>query len=70
MRTFFQWWNSLPDDLKDKFVKSQSNENNQISNKTIRINEVLKKFEFANDDINDKKPTLEELKNWIETNQL
>lgn len=70
MRTFFQWWNSLPDDLKDKFVKLQSNENNQISNKTIRINEVLKKFEFANDDINDKKPTLEELKNWIETNQL
>ena len=29
-----------------------------------------KKFKFINDDMNDKKPTLEELKNWIETNQL
>lgn len=70
MRTFFQWWNALPDTLKDKFVKAQSNENNQISDKTSRINEVLKKFKFINDDMNDKKPTLEELKNWIETNQL
>jgi hypothetical protein len=69
MRTFFQWWNALPDNLKDKFVKAQSNENNQISDKTSRINEVLK-FKFINDDMNDKKPTLEELKNWIETNQL
>ena len=69
MRTFFQWWNALPDNLKDKFVKAQSNENNQISDKTARINEVLK-FKFINDDMNDKKPTLEELKNWIETNQL
>jgi len=40
MRTFFQWWNALPDNLKDKFVKAQSNENNQISDKTSRINEV------------------------------
>ena len=70
MRTFFQWWNALPDNLKDKFVKAQSNENNQISDKTSRINEVLKKFKFINADMNDKKPTLEELKNWIETNQL
>jgi hypothetical protein len=69
MRTFFQWWNALPDNLKDKFVKAQSNENNQISDKTSRINEVLK-FKFINDDMNDKKPTVEELKNWIETNQL
>jgi len=69
MRTFFQWWNALPDNLKDKFIKAQSNENNQISDKTSRINEVLK-FKFINDDMNDKKPTLEELKNWIETNQL
>ena len=69
MRTFFQWWNALPDNLKDKFVKAQSNENNQISDKTSRINEVLK-FKFINDDMNDKKPTHEELKNWIETNQL
>jgi hypothetical protein len=69
MRTFFQWWNALPDNLKDKFVKAQSDENNQISDKTSRINEVLK-FKFINDDMNDKKPTLEELKNWIETNQL
>ena len=70
MRTFFQWWNALPDNLKDKFVKAQSNENNQISDKTYQINEILKKFEFTNDNMNFKKPTLEELKNWIETNQL
>jgi hypothetical protein len=70
MRTFFQWWNTLPDNLKDNFVKEQSNENNQISNKTSRINEVLKKFEFTDYDMNFKKPTIEELKNWIETNQL
>ena len=70
MRTFFQWWNALPDNLKDKFVKAQSNENNQISDKTYQINEILKKFEFTKDNINFKKPTLEELKNWIETNQL
>jgi peptidoglycan hydrolase CwlO-like protein len=70
MRTFFQWWNALPDNLKDKFVKAQSNENNQISDKTYQINEVLKKFESTNDNMNFKKPTLEELKNWIETNQL
>jgi hypothetical protein len=70
MRTFFQWWNTLPDNVKDNFVKEQSNENNQISDKTSQINQVLKKFEFTNYDMNFKKPTIEELKNWIETNQL
>ena len=70
MRTFFQWWNDLPDNLKDQFVKEQNNENNQISDKTSRINDVLKKFEFINDDMNYKKPSIEELKYWIETNQL
>jgi hypothetical protein len=70
MRTFFQWWNALPDGLKDKFIKIQSNENNQILDKKTRINEVLKKFEFTNNDMNEQKPTREELKNWIETNQL
>jgi hypothetical protein len=70
VRTFFQWWNALPDNLKEQFVKEQSNENNQISDKTSRINEVLKKFEFTNGDINYKKPSLKELKYWIETNQL
>jgi hypothetical protein len=70
MRTFFQWWNALPDNLKDQFVKEQSNENNQISDKTSRINVVLKKFEFINDDMKYKKPSIVELKYWIETNQL
>ena len=70
MRTFFQWWNALPDNLKDQFVKEQNNENNQILDKTSRINDVLKKFEFINDDMNYKKPSIEELKYWIETNQL
>ncbi len=70
MRTFFQWWNALPVNLKDQFVKLQSKENNQIIDKTFRINEVLKKFEFVNDDVNYKKPTLEELRYWIETKQL
>ena len=42
MRTFFQWWNTLPDNLKDNFVKEQSNENNQISDKISQINQVLK----------------------------
>ena len=67
---FFQWWNALPDNLKDQFVNEQSNENNQISDKTSRISEVLKKFEFIDDDMNYKKPSLEELKYWIETKQL
>lgn len=63
MRTFFQWWNTLPDNLKDKFVKDKSNENNQISDKTSQINKVLKNFEFTNNhDMNNKKPTLKELK--------
>jgi len=70
MRTFFQWWNALPNNLKDQFVKFQSNENNQICDKTFRINEVLKKFEFVNDDTNYKKHTIEELRYWIDTNQL
>lgn len=70
MRTFFQWWNDLPDNLKDQFVKEQNKENNQILDKTSRINDVLKKFEFINDDMNYKKPSIEELKYWIETNQL
>lgn len=51
-------------------LSEQSNENNQISDKTSQINQVLKKFEFTNYDMNFKKPTIEELKNWIETNQL
>ena len=70
MRTFFQWWNAIPDNLKDKFVKSQNNENNQIADKTFQINEILKKFEATDEDMKNKKPTFEELKNWVETNQL
>lgn len=70
MRTFFQWWNALPDSLKDQFVKEQSDENNQISDKTSRINVVLKKFEFTKDDMKYNKPSIAKLKYWIETNQL
>jgi len=33
---FFQWWNTLPDNLKDNFVKEQSNENNQIPDKHLK----------------------------------
>ena len=54
MRTFFQWWNALLVNLKDRFVKLQRNENNQLTDKTFRINYVLKKIEFVNDDVNNK----------------
>ncbi len=73
-RTFKEWWNNLPESLKER---SQIIENMEIDkhNKSIRkINYIL--IELSHINCTNKKinncsnPTLDEFKHWFESNQL
>ena len=60
MRTFQEWYNSIPYNLK---------EHNQNNGKIYEINKILKKLEES-EELKNKKPTVEEIKHWINTNQI
>ncbi|MGD1836856.1 MAG: hypothetical protein ACPKPY_02205 [Nitrososphaeraceae archaeon] len=75
MRTFLEWYDSIPDYIKEDNEIGKNNQETTLSltmdDKIHEINCILKKLgESKNDDIDDKKPTVEELKSWIKTNQL
>lgn len=74
-RTFKEWWNNLPESLKER---SQIIENMEIDkhNKSIRkINYILIELTSYTNCTNKKinnciKPTLDEFKQWFESGQL
>ena len=81
MRTFLEWYDSIPDYIKDDIEENKKIGKNQetssslsltMDDKIHEINCILKKLGESNDNnnIDDKKPTVEELKSWIKTNQL
>ena len=76
MRTFLEWYNSIPESIKEEIDNDNKNKNENelivsstINNKIYEINCILKKISESNN-ICDKKPTIEELKSWMQTNQL
>ena len=76
MRTFLEWYDSIPDYIKEdnKIGKNQETSSSlslTMDDKIHEINCILKKLVESNaNNIDDKKPTVEELKSWIKTNQL
>ena len=60
-RSFHEWWNTIPIDLK-KTISIQKNNSNSLVQK---INHIL--LQLPNKDL---KPSLEELQYWINTNQI
>ena len=60
-RSFHEWWNTIPIDLK-KTISIQNNNSNSLVQK---INHIL--LQLPNKDL---KPSLEELQYWINTNQI
>ncbi|MGD1835742.1 MAG: hypothetical protein ACPKQO_08465 [Nitrososphaeraceae archaeon] len=75
MRTFLEWYDSIPDYIKEDNNKIGKNQETTLSltmdDKIHEINCILKKLGESNaNNIDDKKPTVEELKSWIKTNQL
>ncbi|MGB9168844.1 MAG: hypothetical protein WCB31_07955 [Nitrososphaeraceae archaeon] len=65
-RTFFEWWNSIPDELKKEADFNSNNENSK--NMVNSINYILLKADISR--MNQIKPTIEELKCWIHTGQI
>jgi hypothetical protein len=66
-RTFFEWWNSIPDELK-KEPNYDYNNNKNSENIVNSINYILLKTDTYK--MNDIKPTIEELKYWIYSGQI
>ena len=60
MRTFLEWYNSIPDYIKKR---------NKTDDKIYEINYILKKI-VKYEELDNKKPTIEELRNWVKTNQI
>ena len=76
VRTFLEWYNSIPEYFKDEIdnYNREKNENEitvspTINDKIYEVNCILKKIAESNN-MCDKKPTIEELKSWMQTNQL
>ncbi|MGE5706544.1 MAG: hypothetical protein ACM3XP_07500 [Nitrososphaerales archaeon] len=66
VRTFFEWWNTIPDELKKE---ADFNSNNENSKKMVNsINYILLKADISR--MNHIKPSIEELKYWIHTGQI
>jgi hypothetical protein len=66
-RTFFEWWNSIPDELK-KEPNYDYNNNKNSENIVNSINYILLKTDISK--MNDIKPTIEELKYWVYSGQI
>jgi hypothetical protein len=66
VRTFSEWWNSIPDELKNEADFNFNNENSR--NMVNSINYILLKADKSR--MNHIKPTIEELKYWIHTGQI
>lgn len=66
-RTFFECWNSIPDELKKE--PNYDYKNNENSKNIVNsINYILLKTEISK--MNDIKPTIEELKYWVYSGQI
>jgi hypothetical protein len=63
-RSFDEWWNTVPSDLKDKARKGDE------SNKPLlnQVNYVLLHLHLAGK--HDSKPSHEELKDWLHSGQV
>ena len=60
-RSFREWWNTIPIDLR----KAVDIQNNNFNSLVQKINHIL--LQLPNKDL---KPSLEELQYWISTNQI
>ena len=65
-RIFFEWWNSIPDELKNEANLNCNNENSK--NMVNSINYILLKADIST--MNHIRPTIEELKYWIDSGQI
>lgn len=64
-REFLDWWNSIPPEIK---IKSKKYKKNNIDSVFSEINSILIHIKSINNQI--YKPTIEELKYWIEKDQI
>jgi hypothetical protein len=67
MQSFGDWWNTIPEDLRNK---SRQNGDDEERNKPMlnQVNDVLLNLDLAGK--HDAKPTYEELKNWLDSGQV
>ena len=64
VRTFHQWWESLPSDIKEIY-----HQNGKITPQLNRINYIWV-TNLINDSSAEMNPTVEELLEWIKTGQV
>lgn len=64
MRTFQEWWNKMPEDLRQKSRRGDEM-NKPLLN---QVNYVLLHLHLSNK--HDIKPSHDELKDWIQSGQL
>lgn len=66
IRTFYEWWNSIPEELKKESKCDYNNKNSE--NMVNNINYILLKIEISK--MTDIKPTIEELRYWVYSRQI
>ena len=71
-RTFEEWWNNLPDNLRKNALRIVENDNIDTSSKSIKkINYILFQLNLrTEEEKNNNKPTFEEFKQWFDSGQL
>jgi hypothetical protein len=67
IRTFYEWWNSIPEELK-KASNSDNNNKNSENMMVNSINYILLQTEISK--MNDIKPTIDELRYWVYSRQI
>jgi hypothetical protein len=67
MQRFSDWWNTIPEDLRNK---SHQNGDDKERNKPVlnQVNDVLLNLDLAGK--HDANPTYEEIKNWLDSGQI
>ena len=71
-RTFEEWWNNLPDNLRKNALRIVENDNIDTYSKSIKkINYILFQLNLRTEEKkNNNKPTFEEFKIWFDSGQL
>lgn len=70
-RTFEEWWNNLPDNLRKDSMRIVENDNIDAYSKSIKkINYILLQLDLMPEENKNNKLKFDEFKQWFDSGQL
>lgn len=70
-RTFEEWWNNLPDNLRKDSMRIVENDNIDAYSKSIKkINYILLQLDLMPEEYKNNKLKFDEFKQWFDSGQL